>query len=51
MLYDVFGKLILSDNVADNNYSLHVADLAKGTYILKIINGDNISSRKIAVIK
>ncbi|HNW88454.1 MAG TPA: Omp28-related outer membrane protein [Bacteroidales bacterium] len=51
MLYDVFGKLIVSDNVAVNNYSLNVADLAKGTYILKIINGDNISSRKIAVIK
>lgn len=49
-LYDVFGKLILSDNVANNNYTLNVAGYAAGTYILKITNSEGSISKKITVV-
>ncbi|HNW88452.1 MAG TPA: choice-of-anchor J domain-containing protein [Bacteroidales bacterium] len=51
MLYDIFGKVVMSENHISNNHLLNVSELAKGTYIMKIINGDNIITRKIAVIK
>jgi len=50
-LYDIYGKLVLSVNNIDNDYLLNVSELSKGTYIMKIINGDNVTSKKIAVIK
>ncbi len=51
MLYDIFGKLVISENHISNNHLLNVSELAKGNYILKLINGDNTITRKIAVIK
>lgn len=51
MLYDMFGKLILSENSISNNYSLNVSSLAKGTYILKLIDGEKVISKKITVLK
>jgi len=50
-LYDVLGNLIATDNVTNNNYSLNVANLAKGTYVLKITNGEGTISKKITVLK
>ena len=50
-LYDMYGKLIKSDSKINNNYLLNVSDLAKGTYILKINDGDKTFSKKITVIK
>ncbi len=49
-LYDMYGKLIMSDNKISNSYLLNVSDLAKGTYILKITDGDKTYSRKITVM-
>lgn len=51
MLYDVLGNLVISANDIDNEYRLNVSTLTKGTYILKIVNDDKISSRKITVLK
>ncbi len=50
-LYDMYGKLIKSDSKINNNYLLNVSDLAKGTYILKITDGEKTYSRKITVMK
>ncbi len=49
-LYDMYGKLIMSDNKISNSYLLNVSDLAKGTYILKIIDGEKSYSKKITVM-
>ncbi|HNW70260.1 MAG TPA: T9SS type A sorting domain-containing protein [Bacteroidales bacterium] len=51
MVYDIFGKLVMSEHNNDNNFQLNVSELAKGNYIMKIINGSNISTRKITVLK
>jgi hypothetical protein len=50
-LYDVFGKLIATDNILNNNYSLNVAEYAKGSYILKLTNSEGTISKKITVLK
>jgi hypothetical protein len=50
-LYDVYGKLVASDNVSNNNYSLNVSEYAIGTYILKITNSEGSISKKITVLK
>ena len=49
-MYDVFGKLVASDKVINNNYSLNVSEFAKGTYVLKITNGEQSISKKITVL-
>ncbi|MEI6124425.1 MAG: Omp28-related outer membrane protein [Bacteroidota bacterium] len=51
MLYDIFGKLISTNQVLNNNYSLNVAEYAKGTYILKITNDKGTISKKITILK
>ena len=51
MLYDVFGKLVTSATDIDKDFQLNVSNLAKGTYIVKIVNGENISTQKVAIIK
>jgi hypothetical protein len=50
-LYDMVGKFIMSDSKISNSYLLNVADLAKGTYVLKITDGNKSYSRKITVLK
>ncbi len=50
-VYDVYGKLISSDVVNSNNYSLNVSAFAAGNYVLKITNGEQSISKKITVVK
>ncbi|HNW70262.1 MAG TPA: T9SS type A sorting domain-containing protein [Bacteroidales bacterium] len=50
-LYDIYGALVLNVSNIDNNYQLNVSGLSTGTYILKIIDGENVTSKKITVIK
>jgi hypothetical protein len=50
-MFDVFGKLIATENVLNNNFSLNVGEFATGTYILKITNSEGSISKKVTVIK
>jgi hypothetical protein len=50
-MFDVFGKLVASDNVLNNNFTLNVSELAKGTYVLRITNNEGSISKKITVLK
>ena len=49
-IYDVFGKLIASYNISENNHILNVGTFAKGTYLLKITNSEGSISKKITVL-
>jgi len=51
MLYDVFGKLVASASAIDNIFQLNTSGLAKGTYVIKITNGENISTHKVVIVK
>lgn len=50
-LYDVYGKLISSTIINQNNYTLNTTDLATGNYILKLTNGDKTISKKISIVR
>ena len=52
-LLDLTGKTILSENVSssvsNNNYVIDVNSVPSGMYIVKVTNGDNVSTSKISV--
>ncbi|MCQ2280460.1 MAG: fibronectin type III domain-containing protein [Bacteroidales bacterium] len=51
-VYDVFGKLLLNQEIVSNRTELNLNDLAAGIYTVKITNSDNVvSSAKIVVGK
>jgi hypothetical protein len=50
-VFDMFGKLVISANKISNNYLLDVSSLAKSTYVLQLVNGDKVSTRKFTVLK
>lgn len=51
MLYDMFGKLVMTDSKIGGNYSFDVSNVAVGSYILKVINKDKASSFKVNVVR
>jgi hypothetical protein len=48
-IYDITGKLVLTDTQTSSSRKLDVSDLASGIYLLRIISKDRIDSRKILV--
>jgi endonuclease I/chitodextrinase len=46
-MYNVLGKLIKTDKVTAQNNSLHIGELAKGIYILKMKNENQFITKKI----
>jgi len=53
---NMLGQTVLSNklgivNAGTHNYDLSTADLSKGIYIVNVIVGDKIQSKKISVIK
>lgn len=50
LIYDIFGKNIISKILISDNETIDVSNLESGTYIVKIIKNDSIIS-KILIIK
>ena len=52
-LFDLTGKAVASPNmnqaISPNQYTLDVADLSKGVYILKVTNGTKVSTSKVTI--
>ena len=52
-LIDLTGKAVASPNmnqaISPNQYTLDVADLSKGVYILKVTNGTKVSTSKVTI--
>ena len=46
-MYDSMGKIVVSQDVNDNNVALDVASLAPGIYVTKIVSDNQISFAKI----
>ena len=46
-IYSVLGKLIKTDKVTAQNNRLHIGELAKGIYILKMKNANQFITKKI----
>lgn len=49
-LYDINGRLIISEIVNNHKYQLNILNLEKGTYLLKIFTHDEIIAKKIIKI-
>ena len=52
-LFDLTGKAVVSENqpraIYDNHYTISTAELENGIYLLKVTQGDQISTVKVAV--
>lgn len=52
-LFDLTGKVVASPNrnqaISPNQYTIDVADLSKGVYILKVTNGTKVSTSKVTI--
>ena len=52
-LFDLTGKAVATPNmnqaISPNQYTLDVADLTKGVYILKVTNGTKVSTSKVTI--
>jgi hypothetical protein len=48
---DVLGKVVISESSITNDFNLNVSALAKGNYVLKIMNGNQVVTQKIAILK
>ena len=52
-LMDLTGKVVVDNStivgLSPNHYTLGVADLKNGVYILKVTNGENVSTTKVTV--
>ncbi|MGM9819248.1 MAG: T9SS type A sorting domain-containing protein, partial [Candidatus Onthomorpha sp.] len=46
---DMQGRIILSDNMANDTYELSVDNLASGVYYIRVINGNTIHTHKLIV--
>lgn len=50
-VYDMFGKLITSTEINNNNFVLNTSDLSAGNYMLQLTNGTSTTVQKIAIVK
>ena len=50
-IVDMLGKVVMTEsfNPAFENFNMNTANLNKGIYIVKVINGSSISSSKLII--
>jgi len=48
---DVLGKVVISESNIASDFNLNVSALPKGNYVVKIINGNQVVTQKIAILK
>ncbi|MFO8086423.1 MAG: T9SS type A sorting domain-containing protein [Bacteroidales bacterium] len=50
-VYNLLGEVVKSAQVTDENTQLDVANLNNGTYIVRVMNGDNVATKKVVIRK
>jgi len=50
-IYDVFGKVVLSKNIENNNTKIEINELLSGTYIIKIYKNNELFINKFIIVK
>jgi len=51
VIYDILGKIVMTEAIITNDFNLNVSSLAKGNYVAKIMNGTQVITKKIVIIK
>jgi hypothetical protein len=47
VISDLVGKVIFSKTIIDNTLQIDISNQPKGIYLVKIINGNNVTTQKI----
>lgn len=50
-VYDLSGRMVSNVNSASANQTIDASNLAKGMYIVRIVNGDNVITKKVNVAR
>lgn len=50
VICDVLGKVVLSESNISNDFNMNVSGLAKGNYVVKIMNGNQFVTKKITIL-
>jgi len=48
---DITGKVLVNTNAAQNNISVDMSSFAQGTYIVRIMNEDGLTVKKVNLVK
>ncbi len=51
IIYDILGKSVYSEHINSEKSSININNLEQGTYIVKIISGKNLFTKKINIVK
>ena len=46
-IYNIIGKLVISDKIATNKKDINISNLAKGIYLVKINTSGNIATKRL----
>lgn len=46
-VYDIYGKMVLSQQITDGNATVNLSNCADGTYFFRIINANDVQTLKI----
>ncbi len=50
-IYNLLGKVVISENNISNNQTINISGLSEGTYFVKVLNGTNVETQKIVIVK
>ncbi len=50
-LYDMKGKKIITEKPGEHNFKLDLSALSKGTYIIRIVSGEEMITKKVQIVK
>ena len=50
-VYNLLGEVVKAEQVSDRNTKINVADLNNGTYIVRVMNGEKVATKKVVINK
>lgn len=48
-IMDLSGRLVLQQQATEGNLNINVSAISKGLYLLQVVNGNNVSTKKISI--
>ena len=50
-IYNIAGQEVLSINASDANETINVSNLSEGMYIVRVVNGEEVSTSKVSIVR
>jgi hypothetical protein len=48
-LFDAAGRKVMSKNLVNANNTIDIIGLAKGIYQVQVVNGENVTTKKLSI--